>query len=403
MNSTNLFGSRNLKIFLGIAILLAKVIYGQVDPGYMFKSESESTLAKIVSSVDSSLNPFSKKIEADDSWTTDDNSCSTGTGVILKRIVKKLFTQLDQLQPNELDNEFFYHSIITYNDYLSMLNYLNDKDLDCASLHSMDKLLSSFIGVAEVGRTSQLNPFSLLTKSLFSTNQIDGLPSIDLFGHTNRWQYQYIFTVLVCVTVISWTLQRFACYSQTKSIVVGLIVVGFVQFYMQQHFLSMNTHQERIDKCMNPSYMSRILSFFNYDLNNCQSLSGPATGSPELIMANIASLSVQYLSELISQSLIPFAKNIGQASQSYLNSYSGLMGNLLGPLYLTLIYVLLSFVACFFIYYLLLMPQRGRTSRQNKPRQLNAIMNHHHRSSPKRKPLEYNNANNSSKKSNKRN
>ena len=58
--------------------------------------------------------------------TQDHGACQMGAELILKRIVKKLFNQLNELQPNELDDEFIYESSLTYSDYLSLSNQIQN-------------------------------------------------------------------------------------------------------------------------------------------------------------------------------------------------------------------------------------------------------------------------------------
>lgn len=263
-------------------------------------------------------------------WVAGDSECAAGTDIVLKRIVWKLFHHVDQLQPNELDDEFIFQSVLSYNDYLNMMKHLHNSEINCASLHRLDGLLSKFISDADVRRPSQINLFSSLMINTFGRR--DQLSSTVSSMLRAFWPNSYMAIVLLTVCIIAWFLNNIVGYGAWKSNLSGVALTGFIQFYMHQQSLHQVNHQERLERCDNPSYLAQVLTYLNYDYNNCQR-DHRATNS------NIALIFIQYFSELIFHPIVTFASKIGHASQSYLDSYSGLNQYTLAPIFLILIHL----------------------------------------------------------------
>lgn len=378
-----------------------------IDPGQMFSHDAnhEATYDRTGS------NNFASSIlepSLNNAWlnSNEDSSCSTGTGTVLKRIVYKLFNHVDHLQPNELDDEFLYYSTISYNDYLSMMKYLKDDKLNCASLHKLDALLSNFISIADVKRPSQYNPFASLLMNPFGLRDLNSTGS-SMLRAVQQWPNMYLAIVLVSVGLSIWFFKHVAGYSEFKANVLGIMLPGFVQYYMRQHWLSLNNHKEKIERCGNPSYFSSLLTYFNYDYNNCH---GTTNSDPHLFVTNVAVVWVEYLSELIFHPMITFATKAAKASQSYLDSFTGISGYLIGPLLLLFSIICLVIIVIFFLKFLIFSIFLGPSDDGSARSYQKSISNSSSRNaiaSPRRKSIEYHNSSknngNSLKKNNKRN
>lgn len=316
----------------------------ELDPGQMFGEGPDIHLLSDQQPQDQTIeamlynwSPMSDKT----AWFTDDSSCSTGISIVLKRIVWKLYNHVNKLQPDELDDEFIYQSTITYQDYSSMMKYLHENQLNCAGLHRLDSLLSRFISRADVTRPTQNNFFSTLFSNSFYIKDLH-TNSDSIVQAIKSWPHSYLVMILTSVALTTWFLRHVGHFGEWSSNLLGILIPGFIQFYMQQHSLSVNNFQERIERCENPSYLNRVLYYLNYDHNNCYSLRNdfsPDT-SPHLFVSNVAKIYIQYLSELIFEPIKTFATKIGEASQSYLDSYTGLDRIVTAPIFLFAIYIL---------------------------------------------------------------
>lgn len=295
----------------------------QDDPGSMF---GDGALTK-------NSMPYFSNLDAitNQPWFNEGSSCDVGTGIVLKRIVWKLFNHVDRLQPTELDDEYSYQSWINYDDYQSMLKYLNDDKLSCASLLKLDNLLSNFISNADVRRPSQQNLFNFDLR--FHENSHIGITQ----------PLKYLIVVLIIVGITSWFLINYAGYSEWKSNLLALTLTGFIQFYMHQHWVTINDRQERLEECQNPSFITRAFALFNYDYSNCNKIGLGNHSSSQLFVTNIALVWVQYISELVVQPLMTFLANFADISENFLSSFSG-WNRLLAPF-------LLAFIMMCFLYF----------------------------------------------------
>lgn len=247
-----------------------------------------------------------------------DGSCSVGTGVVLRRILKKLFNHVNILQPNELDDEFIYQSSITYDDYLVMSKYLSDDKLDCANLHKLDTLLSNFISNAQVLRPNQINMIRNPLEYIGSLPELLVNPN-SLFRTVQYWHDGYLIVILTCVGLTSWFLRHRVGYSKKMACLLAFMITGFVEFYMHKRSSSILKQQERIERCANPSYITRIFASLNYDYDNCRAIYGSHV--PLVESSNVASILIQFLSELFFDPLVTFGRKGGQAIQQYLDAF----------------------------------------------------------------------------------
>lgn len=305
-----------------------------IDPGNMFDYFDSSVRSKPSENERKSSFPF-LWTTSEEAWFTDD-TCSTGTGIVLKRIVKKLFNHLDSLQPNELDDEFIYQSALSYNDYSNMLSYLKDERLSCANLHKLETILSNFLTTARVSRTSQtshtISLINLISNPLFTTTKAS---MVEAFRYSSD---AGLITIITIVCLTKWLLS-IAGYSEWKSFLLALVIPGFIQFYIYQHSLSLNDHREKLDRCLNVSSLTSFVSYF-WDYNNCRSTAN--LSPPDIMILNVGEVGVKYISELIFHPIIIFAAKFGQASQSYLSSFSGWIHYALAPFFLIFLYVCMT-------------------------------------------------------------
>lgn len=313
-----------------------------VDPGHMFGHDnpalpsSQLEIASSHSSSSSSSFPSLWSQLTDIAIPSGDNSCSAAAEIILKRIVIKLFNHLHTLQPHELDEDFDFQSSLNYDDYVNILKYLNDeKDKqDCNRLNRLNNILSKFMSNAEVNRYGQSSPF---------TNLFGGLKS-SLFSRTLQDDALiHLSTILVAVCLVTWFLRSIAGYSECKSYLFGFLIPGFIQFYIHRHSITINDFQDNLDRCKDPSYIARALNYFNYDLNGCRNIKTSSVNRG-MLLSNIAMNFIEYISELVFHPFVMLASKCGQASQYYLNQFTGFSGNFLGPFFLSLILVLFATV-----------------------------------------------------------
>lgn len=260
-----------------------------------------------------------------------DTSCSLGADIVLKRIMRKLFSRMNALQPSELDEEFIYQSALSYNDYLSIVKYLRDDRTNCDNLNKVDILLSNFISASNIRRYSDTNLFVNL-----SMNPLASFPIwISLKGPIT-----YLMTVLLIVILSAWCFRRSTGMSTWKSIVSSLALVGFVQFYMQKHELLI--HETRFEHCRNPSIYARIFGFFGYGDESCRRLGSANSNS------NIAKDAIDYASELVFQPMIHLGNKVGHALEGYLNAFTG-FNYFLAPVFPVIFMVFVILVMIFII------------------------------------------------------
>lgn len=363
-----------------------------MDPGKMFKLNQDSSILE-------KLNPLKSDFiwnSPEKNWAKEDDSCSMGAGIVLKRIVRKLFNHLDALQPHELDEEFIYRSSLSYEDYLSALKFLNSDQLNCASLHDLDSLLSKFITEAEVRRPSQMSFFQSTLLDVFS---IDGLFSHQYHGsiYKNRILTPLTLALLV-VIVVAWILRKTG-YSRFESILYGVAIVGLIQYFIQQESITIKNHTEKQYLCSDPGFLVRTLDKMGIDYYDCRSINSRIDGS-HFSATNVAFTLTGFLTELVLDPLVKLYTKVGEGSQSFLNSFSG-FNWLLAPVLLVIIYILGFKLICGMIVHYLV---HGRSSRVSKPQaklsnssRAAAINN-----SPRRSSIEYRrNGSNSAKKKNK--
>lgn len=300
-----------------------------IDPGRMFDSLDSSTELDYEGNQQKSSFPF-LWTSSDEPWFTDDTTCSTGTSIVLKRIVKKIFGHLNSLQPTELDDEFIYQSTLSYNDYSNMLSYLKDEQLSCANLHKLETMLSKFVTTAQVTRFGRASLFdNQISNSLFTS-----------IAQAFRYSSDAgLIAIIMIVFLITWLLRSLAGYSEWKSILLALIIFGFIQFYRDQHWLSINDHREKLDKCLNVSSLNSFVSYF-WDYNNCRKTAN--LNPPDIFILNVGEVGVRYISELVFHPIIIFAAKFGQASQSYLSAFSGWIHFTLAPFFLIFLYICLT-------------------------------------------------------------
>lgn len=290
------------------------------------------------------LNPFGTSDETNlERVTTRDSSCQMGSEIVLKRLVKKLFHQVNELQPNELDDEFIYQSAITYNDYLGLLKYSKDEQLNCASLNKLENILSNFISTAAIRRPMHTNLFSGISLNPFSSARVGGWT---VAGNVQASLNGHLLIVLLIVGLVAWFFKNVTgIRSAWKSWPLSFILVGFVQFCIHRNQLSMN-HRANLERCKNPSLLARLASIINYDYDNCQ------TGNRATNISNIALAGVEYLSELIFQPVVHFWEKFGKALEKYLNSFSG-FNYLIAPIFPLLIILATILVSVPLLLYLL--------------------------------------------------
>lgn len=307
-------------LFITIFILLLLLINkpnaylcdSTLDPGHMF-----------------SLNDISTS--DDNQMMFRGNSCKLGADIVLKRLVRKLFNHVNQLQPDELDDEYIYQSSLNFNDYIAMMKFLNqnaeDNDINCANLNNLEVLLSNFITSARVSRPSQLN-------DIFSS-----LPYLNPFGH---WMYMSdyfgtmnLLIILSTVGVVSWILRGALRLSMWKSVATSMLIVGFVQFYMNKKYSILNRANSQ--RCLNPSLIARFAAYFNYDYDNCR------VDLDEHEITNIALIGVEYLSHIVFQPMVDFGAKSGKALESFLNSFTG-MNYVLAPFFPLFVIVSIVFI-----------------------------------------------------------
>ena len=321
-----------------------------------------------------------------------------GTGIVLRRLIRKLFDHVNNLQPSEMDEEFIYESAISYQDYSTISTFLDNNKFDCASLRKLDTILSNFMTMAEVKRPTQNNLFTLLSRGLFSP-AIVGFSGKSNHLYLEHWPGLYMLIVLLLVCLLIWFLRSVAKYSEGKSVCFALFTVGFVQYIMHQNVLSQDDHQLKLDRCTNPSYISQFLSRFNYDRDNCKSILGKS--SLHSLESNVAMNVVQFLSELILRPLMSIATKVGLASQSFLNSFSSWHYYTLGPIYLAFIYICITFTIIFTLKYIIKSAQSHVSIRNQRPSYQRAGPSMSLLSPTKRKAIKHSSANGGSHKKNK--
>lgn len=354
----------NIKLIYIVSCYIQGILCDFIDPGQMFDPGDSSIERKHDEDRPKSSFPF-LWTSSDEAWFSEDSTCSTGTSVVLKRIVRKLFDHLDSLQPNELDNEFIYQSALSYEDYSNMLSYLKNGQLSCANLHKLESILSKFITTAKVSRFGETKLFgNFIGPSTFDPKTI--VESLQYFPDAG------LITIILIVCLTKWFFKSLAGYSDWKSYLLALIIPGFIQFYKYQHRLSMNDHQEKLDRCLNRSNLNLLLSYF-WDYNNCQTTTN--SRPPDIFILNIAVVGVQYISELVFHPIIIFPTKFGQASQSYMSSFSGWVHFTLAPFFLVLLYICLTvavmyIIKCLSVFYFAQSWSKSTGQRTNKPARL---------------------------------
>ena len=287
--------------------------------------------------------------------TTRDSSCAMGSEIVLRRIVKKLFNQFNEVQPNELDDEFIYQSTVTYDDYLGLLKYTKDEHLNCASLNKLENILSNFISSATIRRPIHTNLFSDGLTNLNPFKLQAGGPSW-ISGPTQAGLNVHLLIVLLIVGLVAWLFRNVAGLKAWKCWPLSFVLVGFIEFCMHKNELKLN-QSEIQERCKNPSMIARLASLINYDYDNCQSHQNAAT------ISNIAFSGVEYLSELIFQPIVHLGAKFGHALESYLNSFSG-FNYMLAPIFPALSIVAIVFITVPFLMYLL--NKRASDTRQQR-------------------------------------
>lgn len=249
-----------------------------------------------------------------------DKSCQIGAEIFLRRLLNKLYKQVNDLQPDELDDEFIYQSTITYADYLGMARYMNDKQMSCASLINMENILSKVMSSAVVRRPIHTSHLASLFTGSYLPN--GGGISISLTS-----LHIHLLMVLAFVGSIAWFFNTKLGVRIWRSMFLSFLLVGFVEFCMHKNELNMK-HRRNLERCKYPSAIARLASLVSYDYDNCHSEAhGPASSIP-----NIAFTGVEYLSELVFQPLVHMGEKVGLALQSYLNSFTG-FNYLLAPFF----------------------------------------------------------------------
>lgn len=251
------------------------------------------------------LNPFGSSGTELENMVSQDGSCQIGAEIFLRRILNKLFKQVNELQPDELDDEFVYQSTITYKDYLGMAKHLENEQMSCSSLIGMENIISKIMSSARVRRPMHTS----LMGNLFTYLPSGGGISISLTS-----LHIHLLMVLIIVGFIAWFFNTKLGVRLWRSMFMSFILVGFVEFCMHKNELSLR-HRRNLERCRNPSMIARLASLVSYDYDNCHlETSGMASSIP-----NIALTGVEYLSELVFQPLV----SLGRALQSYLNSFTG--------------------------------------------------------------------------------
>lgn len=308
-----------------------------VDPGFMFGHDDSPLPSKQLNAIASSSSfPSLWSHLTDVASPNGDNSCSAAAEIILKRVIIKLFNHLHTLQPHELDDGFDFKSSLDYDDYINILMYLNDekRTQDCNRLNRLNNILSKFFSSAEVDRYSQTSPF---------TNFFGGLRSNFFSRPFQDTSFVYLTAVLVAVCFTTWFLRSIAGYSECRSYLFGFLIPGFIQFYIHRHSVTVNDYQDSLDRCTNPSLIAKALYYLNYDLNGCRNIK-TTSADRGILLSNIAINFIEYLSELIFHPFVMLASKCGQASQYYLNQFTGFSGSFLGPFFLSLLLVLFAIV-----------------------------------------------------------
>lgn len=271
------------------------------------------------------------------------NRCQMGAEIILKRIFKKLFHQVDALQPSELDDEFVYQSTITYDDYLAMVKQMEGDQVNCASLNRLENIFSNFMSSAIVRRPMHTSLFSNLWLSPGLLAPVNPL----LNNYASSALNLHLLTVLFIVGLTTWFFHHVAGIRSWRSLPLSIILVGFVEFCIHKNELTMN-HRLNLERCRNPSMMARLASWVNYDYDGCRSDSA-------ITIPNIAFTGVEYLSELVFQPIVHLGEKSGRALQSYLNSFSG-FNYILAPFFP----LILTIVACLGLPLMMYVCVRGR-------------------------------------------
>lgn len=365
-----------------------------LDPGRMFKLDQDPGIFDEINP----LKADSIWSSTDNNWSKDDNSCSMGTGIVLKRIVRKLFNHVDGLQPSELDDEFIYHSVITYNDYLNMLRYLDDKQLNCASLHGLDSLLSKFITNAQVKRPSQISFFKSTLMNSFNIQNIINFPSNLPLGDLKHGQFTPITLIILVVILTIWAVKAVG-YSQFRAAVIGIAIIGFIQYYMQEESMRFNDQREKILRCSEPSLIASLLEKLGIDYYNCRSLTNEGS---QLYQTNIALTSVGFLSELLLSPVVKTWSKMGEGSKKFLDSFTGI-SSFLAPIFLVILYAFVVCAAIFIVkHFISCFLFRPKTTKSNKSSALKGSGNRVSAvTSPRRRSIEHQRSGSSVKKRNK--
>lgn len=285
--------------------------------------------------------------------TTSTINCSTGTSIVLKRIVSKLFNHINLLQPNELDDEYLYHSTLTYHDYIALSKLLGNKEIDCGQLHLLNRLISNFISRAQVQRPRNQNYFW----ELFNSFTMGGSISRTI----QLWPDLHVSFTLLCVAIMIFLFRKVLHYRELPATILGILIPGFIQFYVHEHNRSLNNHLREIQRCQNPSYVSNVLAFFNLG-DNCNLDQHP----PELKLSNVSKLLVQYLFDLILDPIVTFATKVGQASEAFLSSYTGLDRIFFGPIFLGISYACITIITCCLVKFVIFM-YFAKSDRKRQP------------------------------------
>jgi hypothetical protein len=265
------------------------------------------------------MDPFGEQLSGGSSEVVPTNRCQAGAEIILKRIFKKLFNQVNALQPTELDDEFIYQSTISYDDYQTMVKQIQDDQVNCASLNRLENIMSNFMSSAIVRRPMHTSLFSN-----FLSSGLLGPVNPLMSNYASEALNIHLLTVLFIVGLTTWIFHHVVGMRSWRSLPLSIVLVGFVEFCIHKNELFMN-HRLNLERCRNPSTMARLSSWVNYDYDGCRSDS--ATTIP-----NIAFTGVEYLSELVLQPIVHLGEKLGKALQSYLNSFTG-VNYLLAPFF----------------------------------------------------------------------
>lgn len=300
--------------------------------------------------------------------TQDHGACQMGAELILKRIVKKLFNQLNELQPNELDDEFIYESSLTYSDYLSLSNQIqnDNQPLSCSKLNRMGSLLSNLISSATIKRPTQLSPLNNLIYTGTSTySLVTSTP--EFIGGTST---THLFVILTMVCLFAWLVNPSGGYRSWKPWALSLFVVGFVEFC--RHNMNQINVSKRLEleRCANPTWLARMASLINYDYDNCLS----ATETVPLV--NIAIMAMEYVSKLIFNPLVVLGESAGKAINAYSDSFRNSMYNsvILLPTTLLMLFVSITVIIIYGLKYCF-MPPIYPSSSPSKRKNFNSINN----------------------------